>query len=250
MSKIAFVCHGFVGLFEWVVRTFWFKNVGATYQHAMNLILHIWLVWSWNSILVILLSIWGTHTSHLADLCFAFERMCQYGLKMKLLKYDLCESVGKFLGFTIHNKGIDIDPKRIEATKRARSSTCQKDLHKFLRKVNYSRRFIANLLPLYSDREINLNLLSNRRTKDIWEDKGICQHHRFIVHLEEDFHLNYVLMLKRTASVFWLKKMKRKNMRSLILVEVSLILRQVMPILKSYACWCTMLMLRWDIIIV
>jgi hypothetical protein len=40
VSKTAFHCLWFVGLFEWVVLTFGLKNVGATYQRAMNLIFH------------------------------------------------------------------------------------------------------------------------------------------------------------------------------------------------------------------
>jgi hypothetical protein len=39
-SKTAFICLGFIGLFEWVVMTFGLNNVGATYQRAMNLIFH------------------------------------------------------------------------------------------------------------------------------------------------------------------------------------------------------------------
>jgi hypothetical protein len=40
VSKTAFRCPGFVGLFEWVVMTFGLKNAGAMYQRAMNLIFH------------------------------------------------------------------------------------------------------------------------------------------------------------------------------------------------------------------
>ena len=40
MSKTAFRCPGFIGLFEWVVMTFGLKNAGATYQRAINLIFH------------------------------------------------------------------------------------------------------------------------------------------------------------------------------------------------------------------
>jgi hypothetical protein len=40
ISKTAFICTAFVGLFEWVVMTFGLKNAGATYQRAMNLIFH------------------------------------------------------------------------------------------------------------------------------------------------------------------------------------------------------------------
>ena len=54
-------------------------------------------------------------------------------------------SAGKFLGFIIHDKGIEVDPKRIEKIKKVQAPTCKKDMQKFLGKVNYLRRFIANL---------------------------------------------------------------------------------------------------------
>jgi hypothetical protein len=40
ISKMTFICPGFVSIFEWVVMTFGLKNAGATYQRAMNLIFH------------------------------------------------------------------------------------------------------------------------------------------------------------------------------------------------------------------
>ena len=127
-SKTAFVCPGFVGLFEWVVMTFGLKNAGATYQRAMNLIFH--------DLLGVILEVYiddiviksAGLDSHLADLRLALERMRRHGLKMNPLKCTFGVSAGKFLGFIIHEKGIEIDPKRIEAMKQVEAPTCKKEL--------------------------------------------------------------------------------------------------------------------------
>jgi hypothetical protein len=82
MSKTAFHCPGFIGLFEWVVMTFGLKNAGAIYQRAINLIfqdlLGIILEVYIDDVIVKLDSMDG----HLADLRLALERMYRYGLKM------------------------------------------------------------------------------------------------------------------------------------------------------------------------
>jgi hypothetical protein len=113
MHKTAFRCHGFVGLFEWLVMTFGLKNTGAIYQRAMNLIFH--------DLLGIIVEVYiddivvksaGLY-SHLADLHLAFERMCCFGLKMSPLKCAFGVSASKSLGFIIHENGIEIDPKKI-----------------------------------------------------------------------------------------------------------------------------------------
>ena len=77
--------------------------------------------------------------NHLADLRLTLERMRRYGLKMNPLKCAFGVSAGKFLGFIIHEKSIEIDPKRDEAMKRVEAPTCKKDLQKFLGKMNYLR---------------------------------------------------------------------------------------------------------------
>jgi hypothetical protein len=97
--------------------TFGLKNAGATYQRAMNLIFH--------DLIGVIIEVYiddiviksAAHKSHLADLRLAFERMRRYGLKMNSLKCAFGVSVGKFLGFIIHDKGIEIDPKRMEKIK-------------------------------------------------------------------------------------------------------------------------------------
>ena len=125
--------------------TFGLKNAGATYQRAMNLIFHdlIGVVLEVYIDDIVIKSAGLNH--HLADLKLALERMRCFGLKMNPLKCAFGVSTGKFLSFIIHEKGIEIDPKRIEAMKRVEAPTCKKDLQKFLGKVNYLRRFISYL---------------------------------------------------------------------------------------------------------
>jgi hypothetical protein len=117
MSKTAFICPGFVGLFEWVVMIFGLKNVGSTYQRVMNLIFYDLNGMIMEVYIDDIMIKSAAHKSHLADLRLAFERTRHYGLKMNPLKCAFRVLAGKFLGFIIHDKGIEIDPKRIEKIK-------------------------------------------------------------------------------------------------------------------------------------
>jgi hypothetical protein len=75
MSKTSFRCPGFIGLFEWVVMIFGLKNVGVTYQRAMNLI--------FQDLLEIIIEIYiddviiksNNRDSHLGNLHLALQRM-------------------------------------------------------------------------------------------------------------------------------------------------------------------------------
>jgi hypothetical protein len=139
MSKTAYHCPSFIGLFKWVVMTFGLKNAGATYQRAMNLILH--------DLLGIILEIYiddvvvksDSMDNHFANLRLALERMCRYRLKMNGV------SAGKFLGFIIHEHGIEIDPTKIKSINKVHLPRCKNDMQKFLGKLNYLRWFIFNL---------------------------------------------------------------------------------------------------------
>jgi hypothetical protein len=145
-SKTAFICPGFIGLFEWVVMTFGLKNAGATYQRAMNLIFHELLgntVEVYIDDIVVKSAEFGPH---IADLRKAFDKMRRYGLKMNPRKRAFRVSTGKFLGFVIHEHGIKIDPDRIKSIRNVGPLTCKIEVQKFLGKVNYLRRFISNLV--------------------------------------------------------------------------------------------------------
>jgi hypothetical protein len=136
VSKTAFHCPGFIGLFEWVVMTFVLKNVGATYQRAMNLIFH--------DLLRVLMDVYIDNVvvksvgfkEHTTDLKLSLERMKKYGLWMNPLKCTFRVTTGRFLGFIVHEHNIQIDPKKIESIGKIGEPVCKKDIQKLLGKIN------------------------------------------------------------------------------------------------------------------
>jgi hypothetical protein len=128
VNKTAFRCPGFVGLFEWVVMTFGLKNASATYQRAMNLIFH--------NLLGVLMEVYINDVvvksvgfeEHMTDLKMLLERMKKYGLRMNPLKCAFGVTSGKFLGFVVHECGIQIDPKDIESIGKIGELVCKKDV--------------------------------------------------------------------------------------------------------------------------
>jgi hypothetical protein len=127
-SKTAFICPGFIGLFEWVVMTFGLKNAGATYQRAMNLIFHELLGSTVELCIDDIVVKSAEFSSHIADLRIAFDKMRRYGLKMNPHNCASGVSVGKFLGFIIHARGIEIDHDRIKNIRNVGPPTCKLEM--------------------------------------------------------------------------------------------------------------------------
>ena len=54
-------------------------------------------------------------------------------------------SVGKFLGFLVHHRGISVDPAKATAIATMKRPTMVKELKSFLGRVSYIRRFVRGL---------------------------------------------------------------------------------------------------------
>nr|KYP36662.1 Retrovirus-related Pol polyprotein from transposon opus [Cajanus cajan] len=64
---------------------------------------------------------------------------------MNPLKCAFGVTAGEFLGFIVHQKGIEVDKNKTKAIMKTRPPSNKKELQSLLGKVNFLRRFISNL---------------------------------------------------------------------------------------------------------
>nr|ABA96125.1 retrotransposon protein, putative, unclassified [Oryza sativa Japonica Group] len=145
IHKTAFRCPGAIGLFEWVVMTFGLKSVGATYQRAMNYIYHDLIGWLVEVYIDDVVVKSKEVDDHIADLRKVFERTRKYGLKMNPTKCAFGVSAGKFLGFLVHERGIEVTQRSVNAIKKIQPPENKTELQEMIGKINFVRRFISNL---------------------------------------------------------------------------------------------------------
>ncbi|KAL6185431.1 hypothetical protein ACLB2K_041565 [Fragaria x ananassa] len=131
--------------FHYTVMPFGLKNTGATYQRAMTAIFHDMMrkeVEDYVDDLVVKSKTRGEHWSILRKV---LKRCRAYIVKLNPKKFSFKVSIGKFLGFVVHNRGIDVDPDKARAIASTASPSNQKQLKSFLGRLSYIRHFIPGL---------------------------------------------------------------------------------------------------------
>ncbi|KAM5551791.1 hypothetical protein ABKV19_026575, partial [Rosa sericea] len=81
---------------------------------------------------------------HFTDLRKVFERMRLHKLKMNPAKCVFGVQAGDFLGFIVHQRGIEVPEDKANAVINASPPRTKKELQRLLGKINFLRRFISN----------------------------------------------------------------------------------------------------------
>ena len=103
------------GIYYYKVMPFELKNANATYQRAMHKIfddMHHKNVEFYVDDLVVRSR---KREDHLRDLRMVFDRLRRYQLKMNSLKCAFGVTSGKFLGFIVRHRGIEVNQSKITA---------------------------------------------------------------------------------------------------------------------------------------
>jgi len=145
IPKTAFRCPGHVVLFEWIVMTFGLENAGATYQRAMNFIFHEYIGTLVEIYIDNVVVKSGDFVKHLADVRKILECTRRHDLKINPNKCAFRVSVGQFLGFMLHQRGIKISRRSIDAINKVVAPADKTVLQSLIGKTSFIRRFISNL---------------------------------------------------------------------------------------------------------
>ncbi|KAM2994421.1 hypothetical protein FF2_046395 [Malus domestica] len=86
-----------------------------------------------------------TEEQHLEDLREALVRMRTHKLKMNPKKYAFGVRLSNFLGFFVHQRGVEIDKNKSRAIMKSPSFINKVQLQRLQGKINFLKRFIANL---------------------------------------------------------------------------------------------------------
>ncbi|XP_024172199.1 uncharacterized protein LOC112178258 [Rosa chinensis] len=136
------------GIYCYKVMPFGLKNAGATYQRAMQKIfgdmLHKYVECYVDDLVVKS----KRKTDHFQDLRRVFDRLRKYQLKMNPLKCAFGVSSGKFLGFIVKHRGIEVDQSKIKAIQDMPEPRNLRELKSLQGRLAFIRRFISNLAVL------------------------------------------------------------------------------------------------------
>jgi len=139
-----------IGNFYHTVMPFGLKNAGVTYQRIMTAIFHDTMCRELEDYVDDIVVKLRRRKDHVKVLRKVFERCRLFKLRINLLKCAFRVSVGKFLEFLIHSRGIDVDSAKATAIATMKPLAIVKELKSFMGKVSYIRRFILSLASITS----------------------------------------------------------------------------------------------------
>ncbi|XP_057863203.1 uncharacterized protein LOC131071404 [Cryptomeria japonica] len=123
-------------------------NAGATFQRAMDIAFQD-LIGKCIIIYMDDITIFSRkREDHIEDLRKVFQRCRKYGISLNPKKCIFGVTEGKLLGHIISEKGISIDPERVEAISKINLPSSKKELRSFFGKINFVREFISGFAEI------------------------------------------------------------------------------------------------------
>ena len=131
------------GLFCYRVMPFGLKNAGATYQRLMNKMFRNQIGRNVEVYIDDMLVKTKDDLNHLEDLEETFKTLRQYRMKLNPSKCIFGVSSGKFLGFTVPQRGIEANLDKIKAVLEMTPPRTVKEVQSLTSRVAALNRFVS-----------------------------------------------------------------------------------------------------------
>ena len=142
-EKTTFVTS--IGNYHYKVMPFDLKNAGFTYQRMMTRMFELLLGKNIEIYIDDMVVKSKMVSEHLGDLRVIFEVLRNYKLRLNASKCSFGVGSGKFLGYMVIHKGIEVNPDQIKAINNLRSLRNPKEVQKLTGMTAALNRFISRL---------------------------------------------------------------------------------------------------------
>ena len=140
-EKTAFVTT--VGNYHYKVMPFSLKNAGSTYQWMMTKMFEPQLGKNVEVYIDDMIVKSKLVSEHLADLSNIFEILRRHKLRLNASKCSFGVGSGKFLGYMVNHRGIEVNPDQIRAINSLQPPRNPKEVQKLTRMMAALNRFIS-----------------------------------------------------------------------------------------------------------
>ena len=140
-EKTAFVTP--IGNYHYKVMPFGLKNAGSTYQRMMTRMFESLLGKNIGIYIDDMVVKSKMVSEHLGDLRIIFEVLRNYKLCLNASKCSFGVGSGKFLGYMVTHKGIEVNLDQIKAINNLRTPRNPKEMQKLTRMAAALNRFIS-----------------------------------------------------------------------------------------------------------
>ena len=166
-EKTAFVTS--IGNYHYKVMPFRLKNARSTYQRMMTRMFKSLLGKNIEIYIDNMVVKRKMVSEHLGDLRTIFEILRNYKLRLNASKCSFGVGSGKFLGYMVTHRGIEVNPDQIKAINNLRSPRNPKEVQKLTGMAAVMNRFISRL----ADRCRPFFLLINKWKDFKWTEECV-----------------------------------------------------------------------------
>ncbi|GKU93606.1 hypothetical protein SLEP1_g7183 [Rubroshorea leprosula] len=130
-------------IYCYVMMPFGLKNAGATYQKLVQIVFKLQIGRNIEVYVDDMIVTSVRAEDHIDDLSETFQNLRRAQMKLNPLKCTFAVESGKFLGYVVSKKGIEVNPEKVLAVQQMEPPKTVKDVQRLTGRVAALHRFIA-----------------------------------------------------------------------------------------------------------